>query len=71
MLSCMTELSVDILKITKHPNEAAIKVRWRIKGIPLIRKLVPYIGRRVKVDADGYRYRIAFLVTCIFHFRES
>ena len=56
MLQCMTDLSVDVLKITKHPNEAAIKVRWRIKGIPKIRKLVPYIGRRVKVDADGFRY---------------
>ena len=51
----MSELSVEVLKITKHPNEAAIKVRWRIKGIPLIRKAVPYIGRRIKVDADGYR----------------
>ena len=56
MLSCMSELSVEVLKITKHPNEATIKVRWRIKGIPLIRKAGPYIGRRIKVDADGYRY---------------
>ena len=65
MLSCMSKLSVEVLKITKHPNEAAIKVRWRIKGIPLIRKAVPYIGRRIKVDADGYRYKLP-LVSCIF-----
>ncbi|KAL9988495.1 hypothetical protein ACROYT_G002949 [Oculina patagonica] len=62
MLSCMAELSVDVLKITKHPNEAAIKVRWRIKGIPLVRKLAPFIGRRVKVDADGFRYLDGFSV---------
>ena len=55
----MSELSVEVLKITKHPNEAAIKVRWRIKGIPSIRKVVPYVGRKIKVDADGYRYRIS------------
>ena len=61
MLSCMSELSVEVLKITKHTTEAAIKVRWRIKGIPLIRKAVPYIGRRIKVDADGYRYRYLWL----------
>lgn len=58
MLNCMSELSVEVLKITKHPNEAAIKVRWRIKGIPSIRKVVPYIGRKITVDADGYRYKI-------------
>ena len=62
MLGCMTELSVEVLKITKHPSEATIKVRWRIKGIPLIRKLVPFIGRRVKVDPYGYRYKMTFLV---------
>lgn len=62
MLSCMTELSVEVLKITKHPNEAAIKVRWRIKGIPLIRKLVPYLGRKVRVDSYGYRYLDGFSV---------
>ena len=56
ILSCMTELSVDVLKITKHPNEGAIKVRWRIKGIPMIRKLASHITRRVKASEDGYRY---------------
>lgn len=66
MLQCMTDLSVDVLKITKHPNEAAIKVRWRIKGIPKIRKLVPYIGRRVKVDADGFRYTDTFSAALFF-----
>lgn len=66
MLSCMTELSVDVLKITKHPNEAAIKVRWRIKGIPLVRKLAPFIGRRVKVDADGFRYTTTFVAALYF-----
>lgn len=66
MLSCMTELSVDVLKITKHPNEAAIKVRWRIKGIPLVRKLVPFIGRRVKADAGGFRYASTFSAAFYF-----
>ena len=61
MLSCMTELSVEVLKITKHPNEAAIKVRWRIKGVPLIRKLVPYLGRKVRVDSYGYRYTLHWI----------
>ena len=55
ILSCMTELSVDVLKISKHPNEGSIKVRWRIKGIPLIRKFLPYIGRRLREGEDCYR----------------
>lgn len=62
ILSCMTELSVDVLKITKHPNEGAIKVRWRIKGIPMIRKLASHITRRVKASEDGYRYLDGFSV---------
>ena len=55
VLSCMTELSMEVLKITKHPNEGTIKVRWRIKGIPLLRKAVPFIGRRLKASSEGYR----------------
>jgi len=66
----MSELSVEVLKITKHPNEAAIKVRWRIKGIPLIRKAVPYIGRRIKVDADGYRYLRLNLISAKFELSQ-
>lgn len=62
ILSCMTELSVDVLKISKHPNEGSIKVRWRIKGIPLIRKIVPYIGRRNRGGEDCYRYLDGFSV---------
>ena len=47
---------MEVLKITKHPNEGTIKVRWRIKGIPLLRKAVPFIGRRLKASSEGYRY---------------
>lgn len=64
MLSCMFELFVEVLKIIKYFNEVVIKVRWRIKGILLIRKVVLYIGRRIKVDVDGYRYKNI----CIFYF---
>ena len=56
VLSCMTDLSMDALKISKHPNEGAIKVRWRIKGIPLLTKMLPYIGRRLRDGEDCYRY---------------
>lgn len=52
----MTDLSMDALKISKHPNEGAIKVRWRIKGIPLLTKMLPYIGRRLRDGEDCYRY---------------
>ena len=52
----MTDLSMDVLKISKHPNEGAIKVRWRIKGIPLLTKILPYIGRRLRDGEDYYRY---------------
>ena len=55
ILSCMTELSMEVLKITKHPNEGTIKVRWRIKGIPLLRRAVSFIGRRLKASSEGYR----------------
>lgn len=55
VLSCMTDLSMDVLKISKHPNEGAIKVRWRIKGIPLLTKILPYIGRRLRDGEDRYR----------------
>jgi len=52
----MTELSMDVLKITKDSTEGSIKVRWRIKGIPIINDLVPYIGRRTRTSGEGYRY---------------
>lgn len=57
----MFELFVEVLKIIKYFNEVVIKVRWRIKGILLIRKVVLYIGRRIKVDVDGYRYKNIFI----------
>lgn len=56
MLSCMIELFVEVFKIIKYLNEVVIKVRWRIKGVLLIRKLVFYFGRKVRVDFYGYRY---------------
>lgn len=62
VLSCMTDLSMDVLKISKHPNEGAIKVRWRIKGIPLLTKILPYIGRRLRDGEDCYRYLDGFSV---------
>jgi len=62
VLSCMTDLSMDVLKISKHPNEGAIKVRWRIKGIPLLTKILPYIGRRLRDGEDCYRYLDGFSI---------
>ena len=51
---------MEVLKITKHPNEGTIKVRWRIKGIPLLRRAVSFIGRRLKASSEGYRLIIDF-----------
>lgn len=62
ILTCMTELSLDVLKISKHSDEGAIKVRWRIKGIPLLIKYLPYLGRQVRDGENRYRYLDGFSV---------
>ena len=45
----MSDLSLDILKITKDSQDSTVKVRWRIRGIPRYQILLP-------VFSEKYRY---------------
>jgi len=31
---CMSDIRMEILKITKNSKECNVKVRWRVSGIP-------------------------------------
>ena len=32
----------DILKITMHPDDGSVKVRWRIRGVPGLKMFVTF-----------------------------
>lgn len=36
-------IRLDILKITAHPEDGTVRVRWRIRGIPSYKALISYI----------------------------
>lgn len=35
-------MTLEVLKITKHPEENTIKVRWRIKGISALKVMFQF-----------------------------
>lgn len=35
-------VNFEVLKITKHPEDSTIKVRWRIRGISALKVMVTF-----------------------------
>ena len=55
----------DVLKITAHPEDGTVRVRWRIRGVPNYRALMSFLSFISSFNAkqlDGYEIYNIFLL---------
>ena len=48
------EAQLEVLKLTKHPEDRTIKARWSVRGLPFLSLLLRFYR---KDKTDLYRYR--------------